>query len=460
MQLTITINSALWITNRIPERIKSELYEKLTFENPAYIEAEKYERSTRCMSEYLTFMYEDDNYFVLPRGFLHDLKRILYQVGVRYIVKDNTTVQPPVEVPFKAKLYDYQEEVLKRILANDCCTIEAPTGSGKTLIALKAIQIRGQRTLVIVHTKELLYQWRDRSIEHLGLDESQINLVGDGNKYEKGKLLTIAIINSARKIAKDITNDFGFVIVDEAHRIASSTYTHVLSYLSAKYLLGLSATCYRRDGLTRLIGWYCGPVVHKIGVQPLQEQKIIMRPTLRARETDFYYDFEDSYPELISHLVDDDARNELILGDALGQIRTHPGGISLIVSDRKQHCEYFYHALGEYGVKVRLLLGNTKASERKSIVDEINKGSIQAVVSTLSLISEGFDGKRLSSIHMASPVSYSGRVIQTIGRILRTAEGKQMATIYDYFDNSIGVLYASGRKRLNVYRQLGIKHAA
>ena len=92
-----------------------------------------------------------------------------------------------------------------------------------------------------------------------------------------------------------------------------------------------------------------------------------------------------------------------------------------------------------------------KNKDREAIVNRLNQGQAKVLVATLSLLSEGFDCKRLSTLFMATPIRFSGRLLQTVGRILRPMSGKK-AKVIDFVDVNIGVLRASGEARQRVYR--------
>ena len=126
-------------------------------------------------------------------------------------------------------------------------------------MALYVIAERKQPALVIVHTKELLYQWQARAVQFLGLQKDEIGLIGDGKKTI-GDRLTIGIVNSVYKIAADIREHAGHLIVDECHRCPSRTFTEAVTAFDSRYMLGLSATPWRRDKLSKLIYWHLGPL--------------------------------------------------------------------------------------------------------------------------------------------------------------------------------------------------------
>lgn len=100
------------------------------------------------------------------------------------------------------------------------------------------------------------------------------------------------------------------------------------------------------------------------------------------------------------------------------------------------------------------MTGEVKNAERKAIVERLNAGKVKVLIATGQLIGEGFDCKGLSTLFMATPIKFDGRVIQYVGRVLRAAPGKRQARIYDYVDKHIGVLAASARARQKVFNRL------
>jgi len=107
----------------------------------------------------------------------------------------------------------------------------------------------------------------------------------------------------------------------------------------------------------------------------------------------------------------------------------------------------------KHKVKAELLTGDTPKTKREDIVAKLNTGKAKALIATGQLIGEGFDCKRLTTLFLATPIKFNGRVIQYLGRILRPAPGKKTATVYDYVDRNVGPLKASARSRQRVYRQ-------
>lgn len=185
--------------------------------------------------------------------------------------------------------------------------------------------------------------------------------------------------------------------------------------------------------------------------------KRIMRARLIVRHTNCAFFFDaDEYQYMISALVADAKRNRLIVDDVAARAGETDKGIALVISDRVSHCEELFRAICAQGVRACLLTGSVPVRDRARIVEELNCNQAQVLVATAQLIGEGFDLKQLSSIFLATPIKFTGRVKQYIGRILRISEGKEEAVIYDYLDVN-GMLKNSFSSRMSAYHDLGVK---
>ncbi|MBF0517105.1 MAG: DEAD/DEAH box helicase [Nitrospirae bacterium] len=444
----------------LPAPVLETIERRLTMANPKYAENEKYGRwqgDTEPELHFVEYIGGHDGLVVrIPRGFIYQLLGILKQYGIKHEIANHTTVHEPVSFTFTGKLFKHQKKALDAILSKKYGVLQAPTGSGKTVIGLAAVAERKQPTLIVVHTKELLYQWQDRAIQYLGLDKEEIGLIGNG--YKSIGLLTIGIKNTLVNVIEGIKDRFGFIIVDECHHTPAATFMDVVGRLSAAYMLGLSATPYRKDKLTRVIYFYLGDKIHEIETADLQESGHILKAQLEIIETGWDYQYSDDYSSMILELTEDEVRNEIILEAVLGQLQADRG-IALVLSDRKDHCRYLHNQLIGEGVRAALLLGDMPKKERAAIVDGLRAGEYRALVATASLIGEGFDLPDISSIFLTVPVKFSGRLTQYVGRALRTVEGKTEARVFDFVDQN-PILRHSFKSRLNTYSRMGIKAEA
>ncbi len=449
----VHINNAVRVLKSdLDQQTLNCIHEDLSLINPRWQQQERYGRWKNREPKYISCYENKDGVLILPRGYINDLLQHLQ--GRAYELIDRTRKLDEVDFDFKAELHGYQQMALKDVAARRYGVLEAPPGAGKTVMALAVIARRRQPALIIVHTRELMYQWRERILEFTGLDQEEIGLIGDGHNAPTPKI-TIAIINSLYRLKDELKDRFGQIVVDECHHIPARTFTEAVSVFDGFFMLGLSATPYRSDGLTRLIHLFLGEKTHCIRARELQQIDKIMRAHLVVRETGRHYRFEgDRYQRLIKTLAGDRQRNQMIAGDVIRHTQKYPG-IALVISERVSHCEALCKLICNQGADAVLLTGSTPSAQRSSIIDSLNAGEIKILVATSQLIGEGFDLKQMSSIFLATPVGFSGRIKQYIGRILRIAEEKKHAYIYDYVDES-PTLKRSFNSRQRVYRELGV----
>lgn len=429
--------------SRADQSITHRIMQALTMNNPAYVEAKKHGRWTGEIDKVLHFykvpaVYGPAPGLSFPRGFIRQAINI---TGKDLTFQDDRRILDRVDFEFTGELRPYQDEAYQAVIKKDFGVLEALMGSGKTVIALAVIAARCQPTLILVHNKPLLYQWQDRIGEFLG---EIAGLVGD--KHFEIKPITVAIINSAKIHLKELTKYFSQVIVDECHRTPATMFSEVVQAFDCKYMLGLSATPYRRDGLTNLISWFLGELIHKIDPKELEDSGAVLIPEIQTKETGF------NYQKLLSLMVVDEGRNNMIIQDVLFEVK-RPGTV-LVVSDRVEHCLSLAGILAgrRPGLMVEVLTGQLKSKERIALVKNLRNGKVNVVVATVQLVGEGFDFEGFSSLFLSTPIKFSGRLIQVIGRILRPADGK-VPRVYDYTD-PVGPLFASAKARQKTYRDM------
>jgi len=423
------------------------LKQQLTIDNPEYLEAKKYSRwMGKKLKPQLYFFTEHNDTITFPRGYANHailLARKFMRQDPQII--DQRQTLAPVDFHFLGDLRPYQEEAIGAITRHDFGVLEAGTGSGKTVIALAVIAQRRQPTLVLVHTKELLYQWAERAKTFLGVEAG---LIGDG--HFSLAPITIAIVNSARNRLDELPAHFGQLCVDECHRVPASLFTEVVSGFDCRYLLGLSATAFRRDGLTKLIYMSLGDRAFKVETFDLHESGAILKPEYLQRATEFRYVYRGNYQALMKALCGNAARNQLIVADILKERATSPGTI-LVVSDRVKHCEALAVMLEKHDCPSAVLTGKLPAEQRTALVDSIRQGEVKVLISTVQLIGEGFDCPDLATLFLTTPIKFTGRLLQVVGRVLRPAHDKQ-ARVYDYVD-PVGVLSSSAQSRWLTFQQ-------
>lgn len=450
--MKIILANNLWLSG-IPSEIRQNLIKTLTFPNPKWMENERMGRWNRGTPKMLRF-YEKvrGGGLRIPRGYMRQLLLLCRRKGIKYRIDDQRRTLKPMDFHFDGRLKPFQQKAVDIMLSKDFGTLSAPTGSGKTVMALFIIARRSQPSLIVVHTKDLAFQWIERIEQFLGIPKDDVGFIG-GGKIKMGEAITVALVQTLYKCAEDVSKKIGFLVVDECHRCPSRTFTEAVTEFDSRYMLGLSATPYRRDNLSRLIFWHLGDVHHKIDQDRLVRSGDVLAAEVIIRETEFkpYYDPVNEYSKMMSELTQDDERNRLIASDIAGEVE-HKQGICLVLSDRKKHCETLQSILRfRYKISAGLLIGDLSAAERQAVLDRLGQGDIKVLIATGQLIGEGFDRSDLSPLFLVTPIKFSGRVLQYLGRVLRPAPGKKKARVYDYVDVHVDVLKAMAKARQKVY---------
>ena len=438
-----------------PEDLIESLIDTLTLPNPKWIENERMGRWNRRTPKELRYYRKlRGGGLRIPRGYVGQLIRRLRREAIAYELIDERRERPPVDWPFNGRLRPFQEAAVRDLARKEFGTLSAPTGSGKTVMGLNLMAIRRQPTLIVVHTKDLAHQWVERIEQFLGVPSDEIGWIG-GGKRRPGERITVALVQSLYKCAAEIAPTIGHLVVDECHRTPSRTFTDAVTAFDARYMLGLSATPWRRDKLSKLIFWHLGDVQHEIKPEGLVASGDVLKAEVILRETEFrpYFDPVSEYSRMLSELAADKARNIQIVDD-VAAVSRETAGVGLVLSDRKAHCENLRALLKlRHGITADVLTGDLPASRRRALAGAMQNGEVQVGIATGQLIGEGFDCPRLETLFLVTPIRFSGRLLQYLGRVLRPAPGKERARVFDYVDVHVDTLLKAARARQRVYQR-------
>ena len=398
----------------LSRELKDKIYNDLSFENKAYTDAKKYGRYISSDIEPMHHFFsvnKEEGYVFIPRGYFYTLHMHIHKLGLEHKLIDRTLVLPKLNFKFKGKPRDYQLLAIKDLMKYPNGILQAATGSGKTFVGINMIAKRQQPTLILVHSKELMNQWEKSIIDLLG----EIPGIVGGGRCDV-RPITIGIINSVKNKIDILWDKFGHIILDECHRVAGVTWIDTLEKLSAKYYLGLSATIFRNDELTGTLNAFIGPTMHKVDKEHLFNTGAVLKPEIIRIQTNFDMPPGSEYISVISNMVRDKRRNELIVDAVIRDLNKNNTPV-LIVSDRVQHCEILSKMLKNKGAKVSLLLSKMNKQDRLDSVGDIKDNSTEVLIATGQLIGEGFDAPNLHALFLTTPVKYAGKLIQVTGRI-------------------------------------------
>ena len=352
-----------------------------------------------------------------------------------------------VSIKFNGTLRDAtsQNEALSKAIAARHGILSLPCGYGKTTVALAIASNLGYRTMIIVHKEFLANQWRDRIKQFC--PGATIGIVQQ-DKIEIECDFVIAMLQSLsmKEYTFEQFESIGTVFVDEAHHICARVFSQSLFKICPKHIYGLSATPDRKDGLTKVLTWFMGPVFFSIERENQQQVEVIpIQFDCRAfREPPPTTRFGKlSLVNMITELVENQERNEMILKTIKKIMKTTRQ--LLVLSDRRLHCQFLQSQFPDIS---GLYMGGMK----EAALEESSKKRI--IFGTFSQAHEGLDIPSLDTIILSTPKS---DIKQSIGRVMRETVGKKNNPhIYDIVDQW-SMLYAMYAKRRKVYNQGGFK---
>lgn len=236
------------------------------------------------------------------------------------------------------------------------------------------------------------------------------------------------------KFGRDFYKDFGTVIVDEAHLIMSQVLSQSLFYICPRYLIGLSATPYRPDGMDKLMLLFFSE--HKIIRTLKRSHKVFRVDTGFTPEVEYDRNGKVIWGNILEQQCSNPARNELIVKI----VQDHPDRTFLVLSKRIEQAQYLHDRLKERGESVALLVGSSTTFEKEARV----------LIGTSSKIGVGFDHAKMNALVLASDLEQY--FIQYLGRVFRTEEVEPI--VFDLVDNN-SILKKHYGTRKRVYEESG-----
>ena len=447
----------------LPASVHSDLLDALTLENKEKIKSKRAgEPGWEELPDQL-YLYEiDDQHTSVPRGFRRPLELTLKELEIPFRYDDRRTRKAVFRLGDKPDLSKrpWQQPAANAIIAEHDMILEAPPGSGKTVTALWVLRQIAQRSLVIVHTKDIAWQWVRRAETHLG-KRYPVGLIG-GGKFEPSPYMTIATVQTLWSRRFDLEEEgffdwFGAVVLDECHHATADTFNAIFDRFSAYWRVGLSATP-EKTGDFRIAESVIGPIRHKTADQELEGAGATIKPRVVQVQTRFGYGFRgaiatrkrSNYGPMTEALVDDPERNVLIAAT----ISVFEDRHNLVLSKRLRHFDILEMILRDaraWPGPIYRLTGKQSSDERKEIEQQVVEGGPCILFSTLA--DEAVDIPILDAIHLPYPQKNTDLIKQQIGRGVRAYPGKKDAIVIDYADINVSVLEQQWRGRWrNIYK--------
>ena len=357
-----------------------------------------------------------------------------------------------IDIKFNGDLRDEQKPIVDKFLeaAHDTGggLISLKCGGGKTVLGIYLACTLKQKTLVVVHKEFLLNQWKER-IQQFAPD-AEIGIIKQNKINITNKDIVLAMLQSIsiKDYPEDTFKSFGFTIIDECHHIGAEVFSRALPKISTKYMLGLSATPKRKDGLSKVFEWYLGDMVY---INKEKETDIVNVELIEYFSNNRLYSKEEMMyngnrctSRMITNICMYEPRTNMIIEKITDLIDDNRK--ILILSDRRDHLTLMKDKIDNLNIcTTGFYVGGCKQDELKESETK------DVILGTYSMASEGMDIPILNTIILASPKT---DVEQSVGRILRQkkqdrAKNPLIIDIVDKFSTFIN----QSKKRLTFYKK-------
>ncbi|MFH1846774.1 MAG: DEAD/DEAH box helicase family protein, partial [Candidatus Omnitrophota bacterium] len=236
--IDVVVANRIYIkTDKVPSILLNQLKQLAAFQNPEFYKRQNMRFSTFATPRIICCAEILDGYLALPRGCFEDVNCLLNEHGVQLNIRNESILGEKVNFKFHGSLVKAQKKSLQKILKKNVGIFVAPPGSGKTVVAINVIAMRKTNTLILVHRKPLMEQWRLQLASFLNMDIKEIGRFGSGNNNMMGNV-DIAMIQSMERkgVVNDRIAEYGFIVVDECHHIGAVSFERVLAQAKAKYV--------------------------------------------------------------------------------------------------------------------------------------------------------------------------------------------------------------------------------
>ena len=409
-----------------------------------------------------------------PAYMYHRVVDYLEGCGEPYRDRAGKFLKPP-KLETSYKLREYQVEALKKwVDAGGRGIVVLPTGSGKTVLAVKAIEEQQCSTLVVVPTLVLVDQWKQVLEQAFNI---KIGALGGGR--EEIEPITVSTYDSARLRAHKLGAKFDFIVFDEVHHLTAPSNRRIAERYLARKRLGLTATLQKAEAPLEVLEELVGPKVYELGVDDLTGShladftvKTVRLPLSAAEQFEYnkQYDIYRNYlksrnlqirssrdylnfvkrsgrdPEARRALT---ARNQamdiaLNSGSKIGYLKqllkSNPGEKVLIFTS---HNKLVYDLSKE--LLIPAITHLTPQEEREEILGGFHSGDYKRIV-TSRVLDEGVDVPDASIAVILSGSGSNRQFVQRLGRILRKSPGKE-AVLFELVSQGTAEIYMSYRRR-------------
>ena len=361
------------------------------------------------------------------------------------------------------ELRDYQIDAVEYGIKSNRALLVSPTASGKSLIIYSLVRyykMMGLKTLILVPTTSLVEQMYSDFKDYGWSSDNHCQKIYQGHDKNVSKDVVISTWQSIYKMKKEYFKDFGCVIGDEAHLFKSKSLTNIMTKLvDCKYRFGLTGTLDGTQTHRLVLEGLFGSVEKVISTKELIDNKTLANLNiecivLKHKEEDCKLVKDYSYAEEIDYLVLQPDRNNFIT-----RLCNNLNGNTLCLYQLvEKHGKPLYELMKDFDRKVFFVYGGTDAKTRNDIRGIVEKEKNAIIIASYGTFSTGINIRNINNVVFSSPSKSRIRVLQSIGRGLRTSASKDSIRLFDLSDDlsyksKVNFTLNHFNERLNIYNE-------
>jgi superfamily II DNA or RNA helicase len=373
--------------------------------------------------------------------------------GVKVFMDKITSVKPR----------EYQYNAVYEALKNNRKLLLSPTGSGKSLMIYSLVRYytaTNKKTLIIVPTTSLVEQMVNDFKEYGWNADAHVHKIYSGKDKNTDKEVIISTWQSIYKFPKRYFDDIDCVIGDEAHLFKSKSLTGIMTKLhNAKYRFGFTGTLDGSKTHKWVLEGLFGSCKQVTKTDDLIKSGYLSKFRIKVLLCKHDPQYFETYHDEIDYLCEHRGRNNLIKN----LVRDIEGNTLVLFNYIEKHGEPLYDLINstvDEQRKVFFVHGGTDVEDREEVRKLTETEDNAVIIASYGTFSTGINIKRLHNIIFASPSKSRVRNLQSIGRVLRKGEGKDLATLYDIADDINGRNYTLKHlnERVNIYQSENFKY--
>ena len=383
---------------------------------------------------------EDDNKFVSPAGVKHFMDKVC-----------NIKPRP------------YQYKAVYEALKYNRKLLLSPTGSGKSLMIYSIVRYyaaTAKKILIVVPTTSLVEQMVNDFISYGWNANDFVHKIYSGKDKNTDKPIIISTWQSIYKFPKRYFDDIDCVIGDEAHLFKSKSLTGIMTKLhNAKYRFGFTGTLDGSKTHKWVLEGLFGDCERVTKTDDLIKSGYLSNFRIKILLCKHAPQHFETYHDEMEYLVEHKGRNNLIKN----LVKDIKGNTLVLFNYIEKHGEPLYELINNTIDPERRLFfvhGGTDVEDREAVRQITETENNAVIIASYGTFSTGINIKRLHNIIFASPSKSRIRNLQSIGRVLRKGEGKDIATLYDIADDIGGQNYTLRHlnERVNIYNDENFKY--